>query len=100
MKELRDSLKKFTEADTVVLGISTDSAESHKKFCSDLELPFDLLADTDGKLHKAYGFKGMVRALVLIDKKGEIRYVNRKFNLSKEHWDELFKEVEALKDKK
>jgi len=74
-----------------------DGVDSHRKFCDDLTLPFDLLADTDKKLHEAYGFKKMVRALVLVDKKGVIRFVNKAYGLKPEQWEELLKEVEALK---
>src|SRR5262245_10491068 len=97
MKELRDSIKKFEEAETVVLGVSWDGVDSHKKFCDDLALPFDLLADTDKKLHEAYGFKKMVRALVLVDKSGVIRFVNKAYGLKKEQWEELLKELEGLR---
>ena len=83
MKELRDSIKTFEDANTAVLGISTDSVESHSKWCGELELPFDLIADPEKKVHEAYGFKGMVRALILIDKKGEIRFVNKKYGIKK-----------------
>jgi peroxiredoxin Q/BCP len=100
MKELRDSIKTFEDAETVVLGVSMDGVESHAKFAADLKLPFDLLADPEKKLHEAYGFKQMVRALVLIDKKGVIRFVNKKYGLKKEEWEALLKEVASLKEKK
>jgi peroxiredoxin len=99
MKELRDSIKTFTDGDVVILGVSMDSVDSHKKFCDDLKLPFDLLADPEKKLHEAYGFKQMARAFVLIDKAGLIRYVNKKYTIKKEPWEELLKEVAALKEK-
>ena len=96
MKELRDNIKKFEDKNCVVLGISMDDAESHKKFCDDNKLPFDLLVDKDKKTHEAYGFKSMVRALFLIDKNGKVVFVNRKFDLKKESWDDLYKAVAAL----
>ena len=99
MKELRDSIKAFEEAETAILAISMDPVDSHKKFCDELKLPFDLIADPDRKVHEAYGFKEMVRALVLIDKTGAIRFVNKEYKLKKEQWEELLKEVAALKPK-
>ncbi|MBI4565326.1 MAG: peroxiredoxin family protein [Planctomycetes bacterium] len=96
MKELRDSHKAFEEADTAVLGVSWDDVDTHKKFCDGLELPFDLIADPDRKVHQAYGFKERLRAFVLIDKKGVIRFVNRKYGLKKDQWDELLREVKGL----
>ncbi len=100
MKGLRDSYKEFEAAETAVLAISMDGVGSHKKFCDELELPFDLIADPDKKVHQAYGFKDMVRALILIGKDGKILFVNKKFDLKEESWKALMKEVEALKPKK
>lgn len=77
-----------------------DGVDSHKKFCQELTLNFDLLADPDKKAHQAYGFEKMVRALILIDKKGVIRFVNKKYDLSKEATEALLAEVAALKEKK
>jgi peroxiredoxin Q/BCP len=46
---------KYAERDAVVLGVSLDSVESHKKFCTKEGLNFKLLADTDHKVTAAYG---------------------------------------------
>lgn len=62
-----------------------------------IKLPYDLLADTEGALHKAYGFEGKVRALVLIDAEGKIAFINRKYDLKEESWQDLLKAVAALK---
>ena len=71
----------FAEADTVVLGVSKDSCESHQAFIEKFGLKVELLADTDGKLCDAYavwqekeqnGVKkmGIVRSTFVIDKQG------------------------------
>lgn len=71
----------FAKADTVVLGVSKDSCESHQSFIDKFGLKFDLLADTDGKLCDAYdvwqekeknGIKkmGIVRSTFVINKDG------------------------------
>jgi peroxiredoxin Q/BCP len=39
----------------VILGVSLDDAESHKKFAANHELPFSLLVDTEGSLAASYG---------------------------------------------
>jgi peroxiredoxin Q/BCP len=80
----------------VVLGVSTDGVDSHKQFCDKEKLPYDLLADPDKKVHESFGFKGKVRALILVDKKGAIAFLNRKFDLKKESWDALYAAVDAL----
>ncbi len=43
--DFRDNLARLTSADTVVLGVSTDTVASHEKFAKKFELPFPLLAD-------------------------------------------------------
>jgi peroxiredoxin Q/BCP len=46
---------KYAERHAVVLGVSVDSVDSHKKFCAKEVLNFKLLADRDGKVSRAYG---------------------------------------------
>ena len=46
---------KYAALDAVVLGVSVDSVESHKKFCTNDGLNFKLLADTEHKVAKSYG---------------------------------------------
>jgi thioredoxin-dependent peroxiredoxin len=46
---------KYAERHSVVFGVSVDSVDSHKKFCTKEGLNFKLLADTDGKVSAAYG---------------------------------------------
>ena len=81
--QLRDNFPKFGKINAVVLGISTDSVESHKKFAQKYQLPFTLLADINKKVVKAYGvwqtkkfmgreFMGTVRTSFLIDERGKI----------------------------
>ncbi len=81
--QIRDSFPKFNDTKTVVLGVSTDSSERHKKFAGKYNLPFILLADTDKEVVKAYGvynpkkffgkeLLGVARTSFLIGKNGEI----------------------------
>jgi peroxiredoxin Q/BCP len=46
---------KYAERNAVVLGVSLDSVDSHKKFCAKEGLNFKLLADTDHKVTDSYG---------------------------------------------
>jgi len=46
---------KYAERNAVVLGVSVDSVDSHKKFCAKEGLNFKLLADTDHKVSDSYG---------------------------------------------
>ncbi|HEX8978684.1 MAG TPA: peroxiredoxin [Parasulfuritortus sp.] len=73
----------FAALDTVVIGVSRDSCDSHKAFISKYGLGIDLLADTDGELCRRYGVwqekekngekkMGIVRSTFLIDKQGRL----------------------------
>jgi peroxiredoxin Q/BCP len=70
---------KYAERHAVVLGVSVDNVDSHKKFCAKEGLNFKLLADTDGEVSKAYGsltnlgvVKFAARHTFLIDPTGKI----------------------------
>ena len=52
---LRDNFNEFEKLGVVVVGISSDSVASHKKFADKYQLPFILLADTEKQAIKLYG---------------------------------------------
>lgn len=54
----RDSWKELQKLGTVVLGVSADGAESHKKFIAKYKLPFPLLSDPDRTVMEKYGAYG------------------------------------------
>jgi peroxiredoxin Q/BCP len=54
----RDLWKEIQDTDTVVLGVSPDGGESHRKFAAKYELPFSLLSDPDRKVMEVYGAWG------------------------------------------
>src|SRR2546427_4397138 len=54
----RDAWKELAKQGTVVLGVSSDGAESHKKFIAKYKLPFTLLSDPDRKVMEKYGAYG------------------------------------------
>src|SRR6188472_1525367 len=53
--ELRDNIFAFRKADAVILGVSADDVDSHKKFSEHHSLPFTILADPKKEAIKAYG---------------------------------------------
>lgn len=70
---------KYAERNAVVLGVSVDSVDSHKKFCAREGLNFKLLADSDGSVSRAYGsltnlgiVKFAARHSFLIDPSGKV----------------------------
>jgi peroxiredoxin Q/BCP len=54
----RDGWRELQKLGAVVLGVSADNAESHKKFAAKYKLPFPLLSDPDRKVMQAYGAYG------------------------------------------
>jgi peroxiredoxin Q/BCP len=66
----RDSFESFTDVGATVIGISSDSVESHKAFALKHSLPFTLLADADGAVRKSWG---VGRTLGLLP--GRVTYV-------------------------
>ena len=82
--QFRDHHKEFVKAGAVVFGVSRDNMASHDKFKQSLELPFELIADTEEKLCHMFGVvknkimygkkvKGIERSTFLIDPAGVIR---------------------------
>jgi peroxiredoxin Q/BCP len=72
-------LSQYRAKNAVIVGVSVDSAESHKEFCTKQSLTFKLLADTEKKLSEQYGSLGpnglSMRNTFLIDPKGKIAKV-------------------------
>lgn len=83
---LRDGYDALREAGYEVIGVSRDSAESHKGFRSKYNLPFTLIADTDTSLQQQFGvwgekklygrtYMGTLRATFLIDENGVVMHI-------------------------
>jgi peroxiredoxin Q/BCP len=76
----RDSYEAFVDAGAEVVGISSDSVDSHDRFAGKHKLPMTLLSDADGKVRALFGVKATLglfpgRATFVIDKKGVVRHV-------------------------
>jgi peroxiredoxin Q/BCP len=76
----RDAYQDFVEAGATVVGVSSDSAESHRRFAEDHRLPFLLAVDGDGALRRAFGVPKTLgilpgRVTYVIDRQGIIRFV-------------------------
>ena len=77
--KFQDALPQFDAKNAVILGVSVDTVDSHKQFCTKDSLTFHLLADPDHKVVSAYGslggFAGITMAnrnTFLIDPQGKI----------------------------
>ena len=82
----RDEFPKFKKIDAVILGVSPDSVESHKKFAAKFKLPFSLLSDEKKEVCEKYGvwqeksmygkkYMGVVRTTFVIDGTGKIKKI-------------------------
>ena len=105
--QFRDRHHEFTAAGAVVLGVSRDNMLSHERFKKNLNLPFELVADTEEKLCHMFGVvknkimygkkvKGIERSTFLIDAEGVMRAEWRGLKVAG-HVDEVLKAVKALK---
>jgi thioredoxin-dependent peroxiredoxin len=75
-RRFQQDLGAYTARNAQILGVSVDDVDSHAEFCDAEGLKFPLLADTDGKISKAYGswLSGVsLRHTYLIDPEGVLR---------------------------
>ena len=105
--QFRDRHKDFVKAGAVVLGVSRDNMASHDKFKQALELPFELIADTEEKLCHMFGVvknkimygkkvKGIERSTFLINPQGILCAEWRGIKVAG-HVDEVLKAVKEIK---
>lgn len=90
----------------MVIGVSPDSLESHRKFKKKLSLPYRLLSDPDHQLANAFGiwkeksmygkkYMGLERTTVIIDRKGRVARIFPKVKIPG-HVEEVEKAVRDL----
>jgi len=95
----RNGIDEIRKLGAVVLGVSADSAASHKKFKSKFDLNFPLLADTEKKIIEGYDvwkeksmygkkYMGIERTTYIIDKDGKISHIFPKVKVE-DHYDEV-----------
>jgi len=96
---LRDGYSKFDQKNINVIGISTDSLKTQKKFKKEKELPFDLIADSDKKISKKFGVLGDLgfasRVTFIVNPEGEIAYVFTKVRVGI-HDEEVTQKINEL----
>jgi len=95
----RDNYEDFTELGAEVIGISSDTEKSHRRFANKYQLPFILLADTDKKVRRLFRVENNLllvpgRETYVVDTTGKIIMVFNSMNAN-EHMRRAFK---ALKN--
>jgi peroxiredoxin Q/BCP len=102
----RDGIDEIKSRGAIVLGVSADSVDSHKKFKNKFDLNFPLLADSDKKMVEGYGvwkeksmygkkYMGIERTTFIIDENGKIAHIFPKVKVD-QHYDEV---LEALNER-
>jgi len=97
----RDSYEELTSLGAEVIGVSSQSVESHKSFATHHGLPFILLSDAENKVRKLYGVPstmGIVpgRVTYIIDKKGIVRHIFSSQSQAEKHVEEAIKTLKEL----
>ena len=104
--QFRDLYSQFEQADARIIGISRDSLRSHENFKAKLELPFELISDSDEvlcalfdviKMKKMYGktVRGIERSTFVIDADGILRHAWRAIKVPG-HAEEVLRTVQGL----
>jgi peroxiredoxin Q/BCP len=99
--KFRDRYEVFTGLGAEVLGISSDSLESHKSFATHHGLPFILLSDEDNKVRELYGVSSTMgiipgRVTYIIDKEGVVRHIFSSQFQPEKHIEEALKILKEL----
>tara|TARA_B100002052_G_scaffold247940_1_gene234551 strand:+ start:105 stop:557 length:453 start_codon:yes stop_codon:yes gene_type:complete len=99
---LKDNFNELSRKGYKIIGVSSDSIKSHKKFEEKYSLPFDLISDEDKAIHKSYGtwveksmygrkYMGTARWTFIIDENGIINDIIEKVK-TKEHTNQILGE--------
>jgi peroxiredoxin Q/BCP len=104
--DFRDAFPNFSKTNAVIIGLSPDSVQSHKRFAEKFELPFILLSDEDKKVLEKYGvwkeksmygrkYMGVERTTILVDEKGIIRKIYPKVKVNG-HVDQVSNDLKEI----
>ncbi|MDP3215738.1 MAG: peroxiredoxin [Deltaproteobacteria bacterium] len=98
----RDEHSEFAEAGAAVVGVSSDDAESHRRFADKHRLPFRLLSDHRGELRRRFGVPktlGLLegRVTYVIDSQGFVRHIFNSQLRTRKHVEEALRLVRSLR---
>jgi peroxiredoxin Q/BCP len=97
----RDDYGEFGKLDAEVIGISSDSVESHRSFAARHDLPFTLLSDEGGKVRKLYGVSNTLglfpgRVTYVIDEEGVVRHIFSSQLGVEQHVEKALKALQSI----
>jgi thioredoxin-dependent peroxiredoxin len=104
--DFRDAFPRFGKVDAVVVGVSPDSLDSHRKFKNKYQLPYRLLSDEGHKVADSFGvwkeksmygrkYMGIERTTMILDRKGRVARIFPKVKIPG-HIQEVEKAVREL----
>lgn len=99
----RDQYEIFNEAGAIIIGISGQSVESHKKFAAKYRLSFTLLSDKDNNIRKMFGvptnFIGLLpgRVTYVTDREGKVVYIFNSQTEAARHVDEALRILKEIR---
>ena len=101
--KFRDSYDVLTNLGAEVLGVSSQSIESHKSFATHHGLPFILLSDVNNKVRELYGVPSTMgiipgRVTYIIDKTGTIRHIFNSQSHAEQHIEESIRILKEIKE--
>ncbi len=105
MCSVRDRWEDYQATGAEVIGISTDSIDSHRKFAEHHGLPLRLLSDPGGRVAKLYGAQSLIpgkvaRSVFVIDAKGAVRYRDvRPLGLFRPKDDDVIKAIREAQER-
>jgi len=98
----RDSYEVFKDAGAEVIGISSDSVESHQQFTAAHRLPFILLSDAGGVIRKRYGvptaFGLPGRVTYIIDRQGIVHHIFFSQFTSEKHVAQALQALQSIRE--
>jgi thioredoxin-dependent peroxiredoxin len=97
----RDGYEQFEKLEAEVIGISSDSVNSHQRFVEKHGLPFCLLSDEGGEVRKLYGVPNILgllpgRVTYVIDKEGVVRHVFSSQLQAARHVEQAFEALGSI----
>jgi peroxiredoxin Q/BCP len=101
MCSVRDRWEDYAATGAEVVGLSTNSVDSHKSFAEHHNLPLRLLADVEAKVSEAYGARSLIpgkvaRSVFVIDRNGVVKYRDvRPLGLFRPKDDDI---IQAIRD--
>lgn len=100
-KTFTANYEKFREAGAEVVGVSSDSVESHGEFAEECSVPYTLLSDKGGEVRRSYGVRNTLgvipgRVSFIIDKHGVVRHVFSSQFRPREHVQEALEVLGSI----